>query len=88
MDASGAVTARVESPFLRESPDVLAAAAGDGPVSSVTVQPGNTLWAIARGRYGRGIEYVRVFEANRDRIRDPDLIFPGQRLDVPGVSVQ
>ena len=61
----------------------------DQPVSvapairAVTVQPGNTLWAIARDNYGEGILYVRLFDANRDRIRDPDLIYPGQVFSVP-----
>ena len=51
-------------------------------MSLITVQPGNTLWGIAREKYGEGILYVRVFEANTDRIRDPDLIYPGQRLEI------
>ena len=86
LDTAGAVTARVESPFLRESPEMLAAAAAQDPdatIKAITVQPGNTLWAIARDRYGDGLDYVRVFEANRDRIRDPDLIYPGQIFDLP-----
>ena len=53
------------------------------PVSLITVQPGNTLWGIAREKYGEGVLYVRVFEANTDRIRDPDLIYPGQIFSVP-----
>ncbi|MFY0680299.1 MAG: LysM peptidoglycan-binding domain-containing protein [Thalassovita sp.] len=53
------------------------------PVRAVTVQPGNTLWAIARDHYGEGVLYVRVFEANRGLIRDPDLIYPGQIFTVP-----
>ncbi len=52
-------------------------------IRAVTVQPGNTLWAIARDNYGEGILYVRLFEANRDRIRDPDLIYPGQIFEIP-----
>ncbi|MFX0540971.1 LysM peptidoglycan-binding domain-containing protein [Roseovarius sp. S4756] len=52
-------------------------------VRAVTVQPGNTLWAISRETYGEGILYVRVFEANADRIRDPDLIYPGQVFTLP-----
>lgn len=86
VDVSGAVTSRVESPFRREDPDVLAEAAdvqGETVAKVVTVQPGNTLWAIARDRYGEGIAYVRVFDANRDRIRDPDLIYPGQVFSIP-----
>ena len=49
----------------------------------VTVQPGFTLWGIARESYGDGVLYVRVYEANRDLIRDPDLIYPGQVFTVP-----
>ncbi|MCT4553485.1 MAG: LysM peptidoglycan-binding domain-containing protein [Pelagimonas sp.] len=88
LDVDGAVTARVESPFLRESPEALAAAstrnaASAAPLTAITVQPGHTLWAIARDRYGDGVEYLRVFRANRDRIRNPDLIYPGQIFDLP-----
>lgn len=50
---------------------------------TVTVQPGFTLWGIAEGQYGSGFNYVQVFEANRDRIRDPDLIYPGQVFALP-----
>ena len=53
------------------------------PVSLITVQPGNTLWGIAREKYGEGILYVRLFDANADRIRNPDLIYPGQIFSVP-----
>lgn len=49
----------------------------------VTVQPGFSLWRIARENYGDGILYVKVFEANKDQIRDPDLIYPGQIFTVP-----
>lgn len=49
----------------------------------VTVQPGFTLWRIARENYGDGVLYVKVFEANKDQIRDPDLIYPGQIFAVP-----
>ena len=64
---------------------MLAAAAEgqEGPIKAITVQRGATLWAIARERYGDGQLYVRVFEANRSAIRDPDLIYPGQIFDLP-----
>ena len=90
---AGKVTSRVETPFKREEPSMLAAldpqsgtqtnAASRQNISVVTVQPGNTLWGIAKRNYGSGIMYVRVFNANRDRIRNPDLIYPGQVFSVP-----
>jgi LysM repeat protein len=56
--------------------------AAPAPVS-ITVQPGFTLWGIARDSFGDGVLYVQVFEANRDQIRDPDLIYPGQVFTLP-----
>lgn len=83
LDAEGDVTSRVETPFRREDPAVLAQSDTSAAATQITVQTGNTLWAIARDRYGEGLLYVEVFEANRDRIRDPDLIFPGQVFALP-----
>ena len=85
LDQGGDVISRVETPFKRESPEVLARATADneGPIKAVTVQEGATLWAIARERYGDPTLYVRVFAANRSSIRDPDLIYPGQVFDLP-----
>ncbi|SEM00661.1 LysM domain-containing protein [Roseovarius tolerans] len=85
---AGEVTSRVETPFKREDEVILATRDPnpnpDAPrLDVVTVQPGSTLWAISRETYGEGILYVRVFEANRDRIRDPDLIYPGQVFELP-----
>ena len=79
ISAEGDVTSRVETPFQREEVEI----AKDAPPTAVTVQPGSTLWAIAKDRFGEGIEYVRVYEANRDLIRDPDLIYPGQVFALP-----
>ncbi len=64
-------------------PEGAPAADAPPPPVSLTVQPGNTLWAIAKGQWGDGVLYVQVFEANRDRIRDPDLIYPGQVFVLP-----
>jgi nucleoid-associated protein YgaU len=52
----------------------------------VVIQPGNNLWRISRVIYGRGIEYTAIYEANRDKISDPDLIYPGQIFATPGVN--
>jgi len=87
IDAEGNVTARAETPFLREPVDQVRTIANDlrdnilGDI--VTVQPGDHLWGIATRRYGEGMLFVKVFEANRDQIRDPDLIYPGQIFELP-----
>jgi nucleoid-associated protein YgaU len=87
VNAEGRVISRYETPFQREDPALLAAAApdqGEGAMAAkITVQPGFTLWGIARDNYGDGVMYVRVYEANRSMIRDPDLIYPGQVFSVP-----
>ena len=87
LSLKGDVISRLESPFKREDREKLAnlIAPSTSPVriNIVTVQPGNTLWAIARKRYGDGLLYVQVFEANRDKIKNPDLIYPGQLFDLP-----
>ncbi len=91
IDAEGTVISRAETPFRREAVASIqaleanqrAASAEIAPVSLITVQPGNTLWGIASDKYGDGMLFVRVFEANNDRIRDPDLIYPGQIFTVP-----
>jgi nucleoid-associated protein YgaU len=49
----------------------------------ITVQPGFTLWGIAEANFGDGIAYVQIFQENRENIRDPDLIFPGQIFQLP-----
>lgn len=48
-----------------------------------TVKQGDTLWAISERFYGRGNEWTRIHEANRDLIKDPDLIHPGWVLTIP-----
>jgi len=74
----GAVRSRTESPFRREAVEVAALAAGQ-----IVVQPGDTLWAIAENRYGQGVRYSVIYQANAARIRDPDLIYPGQIFSLP-----
>jgi nucleoid-associated protein YgaU len=83
VDDQGKVTARVESPFLRESAEALAKVEDQTQAVSVTVQPGHSLWAISRERYGDGLQYVKIYQANRDLIRNPDLIYPGQVFAFP-----
>lgn len=48
-----------------------------------TVQRGDSLWKIASSHYGDGNKWNALFEANREVIKDPDLIYPGQQIRVP-----
>ncbi|MGO1117805.1 LysM peptidoglycan-binding domain-containing protein [Rhodovibrionaceae bacterium A322] len=78
----GSVLARVETPFARTNLLTLPSEQD----RMVVVQPGNSLWRIARRVYGQGVSYSVVFEANRDQIADPHLIYPGQIFVVPDKS--
>ena len=51
--------------------------------TAVIIRRGDSLWRVARRNYGKGIRYTTIFEANRDQVRDADLIYPGQVLKVP-----
>ena len=78
LNLSGEVISRLETPFSMatfERPS-----AGEG---LVIVQPGNSLWRIARRLYGQGIRYTMIFGANQDQIREPALIYPGQIFILP-----
>lgn len=96
LDSDGVVTSRTETPFQKETSDVAKKMAalqnnnnkesspnvGIG-LSTVIIQPGYTLWAVAKKTYGLGMQYVRIYHANKDQIRDPDLIYPGQIFKLP-----
>ena len=77
VDAQGKVIARVEVGFVREKIDA------PSTMARVVVQPGNSLWRIARRTYGDGFDYVIIYRANKDQIRNPDMIFPGQVYMLP-----
>jgi nucleoid-associated protein YgaU len=51
--------------------------------TQVVIQPGNNLWKLSRQIYGKGIMYTVIYEANKDQIRRPDLIYPGQIFLTP-----
>jgi nucleoid-associated protein YgaU len=58
--------------------------AGDNPYTQThVVQSGDTLSKIAQKYYGDPSMYTQIFEANRDVLKDPNKIFPGQKLKIP-----
>lgn len=52
---------------------------------SYTVVSGDCLWDIAKKFYGDGSKYTVIFNANKDKISNPDLIYPGQVLTIPSI---
>lgn len=113
LGAGGAVSSRVELPFLREQAATVAAATpaveapkvGAAPAATavavaaptpvtpaekqptkIVIQPGNNLWTISRNLYGYGRNYTVIYEANKDQIRNPRLIYPGQIITAPVAS--
>jgi nucleoid-associated protein YgaU len=50
---------------------------------SLIIRKGDNLWRVSRRFYGAGRSYTLIYSANRDQIRDPDLIYPGQVLSIP-----
>jgi LysM repeat protein len=78
VNETGKVTARAELPVQvsQVPPDFPRDA-------NVVVQPGNSLWRLARRTYGDGFRYTDIYQANREQIRDPDLIYPGQIFTLP-----
>ena len=63
--------------------DELSAPAAEAEVEYYVIEKGDTLWAIASKFLGNGSKYPEIFEANREVIEDPDLIFPGQKIRIP-----
>lgn len=52
-------------------------------MTTTVVSRGDSLWRISRLTYGEGMRYALVYKANRDRIRDPNRIYPGQTFVLP-----
>jgi nucleoid-associated protein YgaU len=68
------------------TPAPFPAPAGAGAGKSYTVVAGDSLSKIAKREYGDANAWTRIYEANRDIIKDPDLIHPGQTLKIPAKS--
>jgi nucleoid-associated protein YgaU len=55
-----------------------------GSGRTYTVVKGDSLSKIAKREYGDADKWRTIYEANTDLIKDPDLIYPGQELKIPG----
>ena len=61
----------------------VAAVGGTAAARTYTVQAGDTLSKISKQFYGNPTEYMKIVNANKDQVSDPDKIKPGMRLNIP-----
>jgi nucleoid-associated protein YgaU len=70
--------------------DVQSGASSTAPAAEVyetyEVKSGDSLSKIAKRVYGNASAWKKIFEANRDVLKDPDKIFPGQKLKIPAAD--
>ena len=86
--AAAATTAAMMGPPTAPPGATITRAEGPAPVAEPAariheVVKGETLSAIAKTYYGKASAYAKIFEANRDILKDPDHIYPGQKLKIP-----
>ena len=77
---SGALLADAFGPMLAQY------GAGDKEGRRLIVVRGDNLWNIARAHYGVGFHHTVIYGANKEQIRNPDLIYPGQVFSLPKVN--
>ncbi|MEW8663271.1 MAG: peptidoglycan-binding protein LysM [Candidatus Thiodiazotropha sp.] len=63
--------------------DGVSAPPQESKVEYYTIESGDTLSAIAKRFLGKASDYPKIFEANREVIKDPNLIYPGQKIRIP-----
>ena len=77
----GKPVARLELPF-----DRVEVPTGGRDFRRLVVVRGDNLWNIARAHYGTGYHHTVIYGANKEQIRNPDLIYPGQVFSLPKVN--
>ena len=74
-----------KSPASNDSPDFSNVQSGSSSTATkiYVVKSGDSLSKIAKAEYGDANAWNRIFEANKDILKDPNKIFPGQKLKIP-----
>ncbi|MGI9462352.1 MAG: LysM peptidoglycan-binding domain-containing protein, partial [Aestuariivirgaceae bacterium] len=85
-DTSTATTDQTQTAAVTPSTTAEQQQASAAKTGRVVIQPGNNLWNISRVIYGSGVEYSVIYEANKEQIRNPNLIYPGQIFSTPGAA--
>jgi nucleoid-associated protein YgaU len=87
-----AAAATPDTAAAREPPSAVATTAPDATspsavvvpkIATITVSRGDSLWRISQRALGAGTRYATVFKANKEQIRNPNLIYPGQTFVLP-----
>lgn len=81
--ATSGVSARAEVPFVVEDKTASDFVDAGNAGKTIIIRRNDNLWTIAQRLYGDGLRYTAIYEQNRDQIRDPNLIFPGQTFTLP-----
>lgn len=74
---------KVDPQYADLTADLVVDASLPVPARTYEVVAGDTLSKIAKRFYGDAAKYPKIFEANRDQLKDPNVIKPGQRLKIP-----
>ena len=53
------------------------------PARDYTIRSGDSLSKIAKEFYGNAADWQKIYQANKDTIKDPNLIYPGQKIKIP-----
>ncbi|MBA7556618.1 hypothetical protein ES705_49334 [subsurface metagenome] len=73
--------------LLKESKDIIEAELAEtikkGIPDYYEVEKGDSLWIIAEKFYNAGEKWIRIFEKNSDKIKNPSMIYPYQRFTIP-----
>jgi len=85
-EAPAEAPAASSAPASASSAPATTAESGAAASATYTVQAGDTLWKISRQFYGDGAQYMKIFEANKGLLKNPDHILPGQELVIPEKS--
>jgi len=82
-DLTADITVDTSLPQPQQAAAATASAGGSGSGRTYTVQAGDTLSKIAKQFYGNANDYNRIFQANTDKLQNPDQIKVGQELVIP-----
>lgn len=87
-DVTGSVQSTAPIGVKADFSDVTGSVQSTAPISEpghaiYIVKKGDTLSKIAKEHYGKSSKYHAIFEANKDILKDPDHIYPGQELKLP-----